>query len=370
MTKTPLGQVVIRGFTSIRELTLDLPTDVTVLIGANGAGKSNIVQALELLGRIVDRQLQTHLLKAGGFHQLLHRAEPTTQAIQIEAWDAIEPLGHGYRAELTAAAGDRALLVETGLSADRRLRAAPRKTFEHQGSESQLDTLAKVPGGGASRVTGLLHGCRVYHFHDTSSDAPMKRRADVADNLTLTRDGANVASVLLRLRVEDPTAYQRIRRSVQVVAPFFDDFSLEPLHDSVLLAWSQKGVDGTFSADRLSDGTLRFLCLAVALLHPRRPVTVVFDEPELGLHPFAIHQLASLLRAGAGHGRRVILATQSVPLLSAFTPEEIQVVERHGGATTVQRLDLESLDQWLTSYSLGELWEKNLLGGRPTAEAR
>lgn len=101
---------------------------------------------------------------------------------------------------------------------------------------------------------------------------------------------------------------------------------------------------------------------------PNRPATIVLDEPELGLHPFAIHLLGELLRVAARDGHRVILATQSTDLLGEFDLEEIAVVERRDGSTHVSRPDRGQLDDFLHTHSVAEMWEMNLLGGRPTAD--
>ncbi len=184
--------------------------------------------------------------------------------------------------------------------------------------------------------------------------------------ISLRSDAANLAAVLLGIQAEDPLRYQRIIRSVQTVAPFFDDFVLKPVNGSVVLRWREKGLDGVFSGAALSSGTLRFICLAALLQQPSPPATIVLDEPELGLHPFAIHQLADLMHEAAQH-RRIVAATQSVTLLGQFSIDEVVIVDRVEGATSAQRPNREHLAAWLDDYSLGELWEMNLLGGRPSA---
>jgi predicted ATPase len=171
-------------------------------------------------------------------------------------------------------------------------------------------------------------------------------------------------------------AYQQVRDVVRLAAPFFDDFKLRPVptnSEMIQLEWQQKDSDYPFRAHQLSDGTLRFMCLATALLQPHCPSTMLFDEPELGLHPYALTLLGNLFKqAAVKHGsmvlNQVIISTQSAPLLSEFAPEDVIIVERHNGESTFQRLDATTLSEWLTEYSLGELWQKNLLGGRPRAE--
>lgn len=229
---------------------------------------------------------------------------------------------------------------------------------------SAVTLLVGPNGAGKSTVLRLLSGGRVFHFDHTSADAPPKRRVDPADDLTLAPDARNIAAVLQRLRDEAPPRYQRIVRTIRTVAPYFDDFVLEPEQSWLRLRWREQGLHTVLSAENLSDGTLRFICLAVLLLQDAGPGMIALDEPELGLHPFAIHQLASLLRRAA-QDRRVVVATQSVTLLGQFSVEEIAIVERTIDGTQIHRPHPDALTQWLSDHSVGELWEKNLLGGRP-----
>jgi predicted ATPase len=200
-----------------------------------------------------------------------------------------------------------------------------------------------------------LRGCRVFHFNDTSRDAPVKQQGFTADNRSLHFHAGNLAAVLLRLRDGDHGRYQRIVRTVKQVAPFLRDFVLEPelAPDRVRLRWQQEGSDTIFPADALSDGTLRFICLATLLGQPELPGLIILDEPELGLHPFAIVQLAGMLRAASGESQ-VLLATQSVTLMNQFELPDLIVVERRGGASIFERPDPSRLSEWLADYSLGE----------------
>lgn len=217
-----------------------------------------------------------------------------------------------------------------------------------------------------------LNSWRLYHFHDTSSTSPMKKTADVNDNRYLRPDGSNLAAFLYYLREKHEASYSLIRRTVQRVAPFFDDFQLEPQKlnpDKIRLEWRHKGSDAYFNAPSLSDGTLRFIALATLFLQPEsyRPSVILVDEPELGLHPYAITLLASLIKQ-ASASTQVIISTQSPLLLDHFQPEDVLVADRVDGGTQFTRLDPAKLASWLEDYSLGQLWEKNELGGRPGIE--
>jgi predicted ATPase len=209
----------------------------------------------------------------------------------------------------------------------------------------------------------------VFHFQDTSNTAPVKQQGYTADNRSLHPDAGNLAAVMLRLREADRARYQRIVRTVKQVAPFFRDFVLEPelATERVRLRWQQEGSDTVLPPDALSDGTMRFICLAVLLGQPELPGLIILDEPELGLHPFAIVQLAGMLHA-ASRESQVLLATQSVTLMNQFELSGLIVVERRDGASVFERPDPDRLGEWLADYSLGELWEKNMLGGRPQPE--
>ncbi|MGH4017808.1 MAG: AAA family ATPase [Pseudonocardiaceae bacterium] len=221
----------------------------------------------------------------------------------------------------------------------------------------------------AGFVLEQVSGCRVYHFHDTSEKAPVKQYANGADNVTLQPDAGNLAPFLARMARRSPDAYRRILASVRQVAPFFDDLALEEeeYHDQIRLRWRQD--DTVFPADALSDGTLRFLCLSTLLLQPDPPALIVLDEPELGLHPAALRQLADLLHA-ASKRTQVVIATQSVTLVDQFSLDDLIVVERQDGTSALQRPDRAALEDWLTEYSLGDLWQKSVLGGQPSFRER
>jgi predicted ATPase len=369
--EVPLRQLRVSGLTSLNHAVLDLSSPVTLLVGPNGAGKSNVVDALEMLGRVIDQQLNDSLVTRGGFAALLHRpTDPalTPEAIDLEVWgEWQQETSNGYRVRIEPGSDDTGVVRETTLFHDRSRFEGPHATTLGAARESRLRAQAEHDAK-ARYVLHVVAGCRVFHFDDTSADAPVKRRVDLADNITLAPDARNIAAVLFRLRDDDSARYRRIVRVVRTVAPYFDDFVLEPEGAAIRLRWKERQLDSVFSADNLSDGTLRFVCLAVLLLQDNAPGTIVLDEPELGLHPFAIHQLAALLRRAA-RDRRVVAATQSVTLLEQFSVEEVAIVERTSTGSQIQRPDPGSLEEWLTEYSLGELWEKNLLGGRPRPDS-
>ena len=220
-------------------------------------------------------------------------------------------------------------------------------------------------------VYDAISNWMVYHFHDTSSSAPMRRYCDIVDNKRLRGNASNIAPFLLNLREKQSGEYGEVRDAIKLVLPFFDDFLLEPVEmgdeTKVRLTWKQKGSDFPMQPYHLSDGSMRFICLATALLQPDPPSTIVIDEPELGLHPAAISILAELLQA-ASKRMQVIVATQSPMLIDQFSIGDIIVMNREDGASTMKRLDPEEFSVWLEDYSVGELWTKNVIDGGPQNE--
>lgn len=362
MTERRLERIEVAGYTSIRDASVTLG-QLNVLVGANGAGKSNFISALELLGRIVDSELNLFVGRYGGASALLNSSTSTAR-IQLR----LDAPPNSYEAMLAAAANDELIFDDERVTFHGSGHDEPlRRSIGRGHRETRLNEVVEQNGQRSieSYILDLLRGCRVFHFHDTSADAPVKRRVPTADNLALRHDAENLAAVLFALRDGNPTTYRRIIGAIRLVAPFFRDFVLQPeASDSIRLRWRHTDSDTVFSANQMSDGTLRFVCLATLLLQPVLPALVVLDEPELGLHPYAIVQLADLLRQASTRSQ-VLIATQSVTLMNEFDVEDLIVVERSNGASQFTRPDATRLREWLDEYSLGELWEKNLIGGRP-----
>ena len=363
-----VDKITIEGFKSISSVEVEL-RPINVLIGANGSGKSNFIGAFDFLRAIRAGHLQNYVARSGGAERLLHFGARVTDRLRIHVYfqDGINQ----YRIVLSPTDSDQLYpITENVFFWDRNRYPQP---FDVP--LIRLGGEAGISGSGGhirtieTSVRNHLDHWRIYHFHDTSSNSAIKKTGDVHDNRFLRPDGSNLASFLYFLRERHSTEYDLIRRTIQLAAPFFDDFQLEPLalnQDKIRLEWRHKGSDSYFDASSFSDGTLRFIALATLFLQPEhlRPSVILLDEPELGLHPYAVTLLESLV-GSASVDTQVILATQSPTLLDHFSPEDVLVADRVDGATQFTHLDPEQLKVWLKSYSLGELWEKNELGGRP-----
>jgi predicted ATPase len=334
MASDAFRSVTIEGFKSIRSIR-DLPLrPINMLVGANGSGKSNFLEAFIFLGVANAGELDSYVARYGGADKLLFFGSKFTQRVHVR------------------------LNSSNGLDVSADFRYAVN------------DSLAGSVSSGWNEHDGPT--LNRYQFQDAGEDSPLRKTSGLHNNRTLSRLGGNLAAILYLLRREHPESYQLIRRTVQQVAPFFEDFQLEPLRlnpDTIRLEWRHVGTDDYFDVSSLSDGTLRFIALTTMLLRPpeSRPSLILVDEPELGLHPHAIELLASLIRQ-ASKDTQVIAATQSPLLLDYFDPDDILVADRVNGATEINRLRPEPLAEWLKEYSLGQLWEKGELERMPVNE--
>lgn len=351
-----LGNITIRGFKSIKSVEgLEL-NRINVLIGANGSGKSNFLEVFRLVREVVSGRLGYFAVRAGGAERILHFGSHTTQRLDVT-------IGFNncavYELAMAPTADDSLGIIHQFAT------SSSQPTFFAAISDDEL----KFRGELANPDSWGF-----YHFHDTSLASPMKKTADLHDNRFLRHDGSNLAAFLYLLRLKHPASYNQILHVVRLVAPFFGDFELAPQAlnpDTILLEWRHKGSDAYFNAASLSDGTLRFIALATLFLQPEslRPSVILLDEPELGLHPYAVTMLAAMVKKAATYGQ-VIMATQSPTLLDHFEPEDVIVANRVNGEARFERLDAERLEVWLEDYSLGQLWEKNEFGGVPGPEWR
>ena len=362
-----LGYISVKGFKSIRSIENIELGPITAIVGANGSGKSNFIEVFSFLEALREGRMMEYVVTAGRANRLLHHGPWITQAMELEIGLASGLLS--YRIELAPTSDDllviRSEKFKTG-------EAAQWSTAKTGGLEAAIRREVYWRQEFHEQMVKLFDGHRIYHFSDTGPHSPMKTTPPVHDNRHLRSDGANVAAFLYLLQQRRPDSYRGIVNAIRLVAPFFVDFDLEPDRlnpDQIRLRWKHAGGDGYFDVSALSDGTLRFIALATLLLQPveYRPDMVIVDEPELGLHPHAIAVLGALIRQASAE-TRVIVATQSSLLVDQFEPVDILVAERTEGATKLRRLDVSELAVWLEDYSLGQLWEKNILGGRPVPE--
>ena len=370
----------VSGFKSIRELKDFELRPLNIFIGANGAGKSNLVQLFRMLMAMAGGYADKFVQENGGADNFLHNGPKWTRSIVI----SLEAKRHGpgldkagtYTFTLTPTVDGAFIIDEEEQELFEGGPGQPdlRSALESIGRDELRDRAAREKnGGGIFFARDSITNWMAYHFHDTSASAPMRRWAIIQDCASRRGDGGNIAPFLLALRQDAKTAdfYREIVRAIRAVMPFFDDFNLTVAafgeEEKVRLDWRQKGSDFPMQPYHLSDGSIRFICLATALLQPNPPSTIIIDEPELGLHPEAVRMLGELMRDAAKRSQ-LIVATQSPLLLDQFAVEDIVVVRREDGQSVFSRLQRDDFAEWLEEYSVGELWSRNVIQGGSSHE--
>lgn len=333
-----LNMVTIKGFKSIRLLEDFELSGLNVLIGGNGAGKSNFIDFFRMLRAMLElplpdlasASLKTYIADGGGAADFLFNGPKVTKQIEI-----VTEFGqNGYRFKLAPTADESFIIID-----EARYFSGGRSGWWELGSgQMRPELLRDKERWGASGgrnvsyyVYDAISSWKIYHFHDTSKLAPMRRSETIDDSDYLRFDAANIAPFLYHLKTNEKFVYEQILDTVRLVTPFFDNFILKPdRNEKVRLHWKQKGADYPLKPYHLSDGTLRFICLTTALLQPDPPSTIIIDEPELGLHPYVIDILAELIQA-TSKKTQVIVSTQSPALVDCFQPEDVHCREPKAG---------------------------------------
>lgn len=364
-----LDKLTIKGFKSIRSLEDFELRSLNVLIGGNGAGKSNLIEFFRMLRALIDGNLKSYIKDGGGISDFLHNGRKVTEKLDFSMRFGLR----GYSFEIVPGPKESFSLMR-----EYRYFERGRSGWWFLGNSDDDQSLLVQEAKGSTKdsqyskpVYDAILSWQIYHFHDTSKSAGMRGLEIVQDNKILRPDGKNIAPYLMRLRDKELKFYTEIRNAIAMVMPYFDDFlfDVEEFGEKrkVSLSWKQKGSDYPMQPYHFSDGSIRFICLATALLQPEPPSTIIIDEPELGLHPTAIGVLAELIQDAAKR-TQLLVATQSPALIDHFAVEDVVVVNRKGGASTFERLKEDEFQSWLETYSVGELWTKNVIAGGPVYE--
>jgi len=376
MNTLRLKNIKLKGFKSISPEGQDMPIgDITILLGANGAGKSNIVSFFQMLNYMTTGALQKYIGQSGSADSLLFFGSKNTTRISAEITFTDNASEDVYYFSLSHAAGDTLIFTEETLSWHDFSKPKPFKvSLDQCVKESGLYNYCNNKDAKTARIIfNLLKKCQVFQFHDTSKEAKIRNSGYINDNAFLRSNGGNLAAFLYAIKNQrdGEKYYNRIVRYIRQAFPQFGDFVLQPSVNNknyILLNWNEIDSDYLFGPHQLSDGTLRFMALTALFLQPPEslPSIIIIDEPELGLHPAAISILAGIIKSVSQHCQ-VILATQSTRLIDEFKPSDILVIDRDKTkkCSIFKKLDENRLKEWLESYTMSELWEKNVIGGRP-----
>lgn len=350
-----IDAISIQNYKSIKNIDNLKLTNLNILIGSNGAGKSNFISFFKMLNMIIEKKLREYS-KTIGADNLLHFGVKTSS----EIFGQVDFGVNEYSFYLTPKEDDT-LFFQSEMTSYH----FSNRVIGQSNDETKLFDCPTV----CEYVRNALLSWRVYHFHDTSSTAKVKGSCAISSsvNKQLLQNAENLSAFLYYLKLKFPDSFFMIEETIKLIAPYFDRFILEPDifdGDKIRLEWQEIGSDKVFNANHFSDGTLRMICLTTLLLQPNAPDTIIIDEPELGLHPYAITVLAALMKSFAVN-KQLIVSTQSVSLINQFEPRDIIVTDKIDGASVFRRLEENELADWKDEYSLGEIWEKNIIGGRP-----
>lgn len=347
-----MDYVKISGYKSIKDEKIDL-TPINLFIGANGSGKSNFISFFDFLNRLYNRNLHEYIALKGGVDKILHKGQKVTDNIAFKV--EFENGRSGYSANLK-------LGTEGFVFTDERLiyqgdNGVGINLFDRESRLKITDNYR------APYVIRYLNGFRKYHFHDTSSKSPFTALSHIQNDIYYLYDnGSNLAAFLFEIKNKEHIVYNLIIKTIQSIAPYFLDFELIPNDELyVRLQWKDKYSDSIYGVTDLSDGTIRFIALTVLFLQPNLPDAIIIDEPELGLHPSAIAKLAGMIKSVSSKGCQVIIATQSTDLISHFSPDSIITVDQIDGCSKFNRLNSETLREWLKDYTIDDLWKRNII---------
>jgi predicted ATPase len=386
-----LRELTLRGLLSYGPDTLPLELRaLNVLIGPNGSGKSNLLEAIGLL-RASPKDISATVKDSGGVRDWLWKGpragHATIEAVidnparpQMPIRHGLSFTEHGLRFEITTEVienqkaypghqvpyyyykmedGHPRLKDPDSSGGEGEDRPLPRETINPEKSIlSQVKDPQRYPV--LSFLTSFYEEFHLYRDWTFGRYTPPRQpqKSDLSSKY-LTESCENLALVLNALR---PAAKQDILTALDLLYPGIDDFNIQISGGWVQLYLEEgsRSIPGT----RLSDGTLRYLCLLSILCHPAPPPLVCIEEPEMGLHPDVLPGLAKLLTKAAER-TQIIITTHSDILVDAFSesPETVLVCEKHENQTRIQRLNSDSLKVWLKKYQLGQLWVQGNLGG-------
>ena len=368
-TNKKLDYITVKGFKSFENLEKFFLKNLNILIGTNGAGKSNFLIFFEMLSWMIKgKNLQEYVANKGGANELLFYGKEQINDIQVELQFLSNEKKNQYAFELRRNEKNQFKFIEEKYRFIRPEIKNKSPRWQYLGVGHDEAKITSEKNITQSILFNMLKNCTVYQFHDTSKNSLIKTEGDIQDNIYLKQDGRNLASILYDLKNEEIKKYQEIVEIMQKIFPIFRDFELEPKYNRVLLRWRRKLEDSySLGPNLTSDGTLRCMALVTLLCMPENRISdiILLDEPELGLHPSAIHILAALIKRIAKK-KQVIIATQSPQLLDEFDIDNIIITEMsENGSTALKRLEEKQYKEWIKDYQLGQLWQENILGGNP-----
>ncbi|NEP44422.1 MAG: AAA family ATPase [Okeania sp. SIO2H7] len=376
-------RISIQGFRCLLAVELEM-RPLSVIIGANGAGKTSFLDVFSLLADSAKDKLGSKISEFGGLNDIITSGKADSLAISLlmsvpnekplEYYLKITPKGQFYEIEKeTLIQSNISYIKQNGLRRDffdideqrvagTNLSALPKSTF--------LNTIAKKYSRSESPPTiiqNILASCAFYKSSELNfgPQSPIRLPQLVQPATLPGFTGENLVSCLYYLRESYPDQFQIIEDTLFAAFPDFEKLSFPPAGKGTLaMTWKDKNFSKPSYMHQLSEGTLRFLWLISFLLSPDLPAVTLIDEPEVSLHPELLQLLVDLMRE-ASERSQLIVTTHSDRLIRFLEPKEVVVCDMEDGVTTMKWGDSIKLEHWLKDYSLDQLWAMNIIGGRP-----
>jgi len=368
-----ITNINIKGFKSINSDGQNIPLGaVNILIGANGVGKSNLISFFEMLKAITLGKFQNYIRANGGANAVLHYGIKKTNNINVELSLTENKLVRNYKFNLSYKSDDSLFFTSEEINWIDNSKNSKINSINNGLLESGffIDFFEYLADETRNSID-FIKLFKSYQFNDTSKESKIRNSVYINDGRNLHSDAGNLAAFLYALKnnISNKKYYDRIVKYIKMAMPQFGDFELFPSINNenyIMLNWHEANSEYLFGPHQISDGSLRFMALTSLLLQPPKtlPSLIILDEPELGLHPSAISLLASMIKI-ASQNCQVIIATQSTTLIDEFEAKNIIIVERENNKSLFKKLNLKEMEDWLQQYSLSEIWEKNIIGGRP-----
>jgi len=375
---TRFENLTIRNFRRLSDVDLPL-RPLTVMIGANGVGKSSLLDALSLLARSAQGGLNAAVSEMSGISAMrtMDRDGDLELGISMSAsWQdalgyslSLRAHGAGYvisRETLVQGSG-QPLLIDARDSDILYYHIAThfRPTWEHNPLESSLSQVPKMFVE-TEQFRRKLASCAFYHGLNVDPRSPVRLPQAMRPAPLPGKDGEDLVSCLYYLREAQPDRFEAVEDALKAAFPGFNRLDFPPVAAGTLaMTWRDKNFSRPLYTHQLSEGMLRFLWLVTLLQSPGLTALTLIDEPEVSLHPELLSLLAGLLREASSLRTQIVVATHSDRLVSFLKPEEVVVMDAaDDGTSTLTWADQMHLEQWLEDYTLDDLWRSGRLGAR------
>ena len=384
-TMNSFASIKIDGYRRLFSVEVEM-RPLTVMIGANGVGKTSLLEIFSLMAASANGQLQSKISDMGGLSEMMTRdkADSLAIALAMSVPGGYAPLD--YYLKLDHKGQFYEIGVETLTQKNNPNAYEPfkhidshradvkyfnpqdqnllRPNWEHNSFETSLFQVPKMYQE-PENLRKRLGSCTFYGALNVASKSPVRLPQSMSPATLPGANGEDLVSCLYYLRETEPDRFEIIEDTLAAAFPDFDRLGFPPVAAGTLaMTWKDKNFSKPFYTHQLSEGTLRFLWLVTLLQSPSLTAVTLIDEPEVSLHPELLRLLADVMRE-ASQRTQLIVATHSDRLIRFLEPKEVLVCDAEDGLTTMNWADSFNLEKWLQDYSLDEVWQMNLIGGRP-----